>query len=304
MKNDDGYIEFGAVFFLFFIAAIIAGCALYASSAINYSKASNRDFDNNLKADLLLDEIIEKMQPLALYGFDDKNNNLIISLHSEYSAYNLEIEDASSGWNLNFISDADLSDIGITSILFNDSSGAAFFTWRTANGLSVSKESWKEFIKEEAYDHVTDCGWLHRNGTASFAYRQISASYGVTDPEKLFPLVNNFPRMNINMVDPEILLPVLTRNSFAIERQNEKAGVLITRLKESSLTRSDIVSIMRVTENHPIMGYLGTKTAFWKINFTTAEALKVEALVAAMPLKNGAPQEIESYKLINRSIEK
>jgi len=48
------------------------------------------------------------------------------------------------------------------------------------------------------------------------------------------------------------------------------------------------------------MGYLGTKTAFWQLRFAMSPSLTVEAIVAAIPKKDGAVQEIESYRLIDR----
>jgi len=301
MKKDAGFIEFNTVLILFFIAALITGGVFYTSSAMNYSKADNNDFNNKLKADFLLDEIIEKMQTLCLYPFDDKNSEVITSICREYNTYNLEIKDVSSGFNLNFISDTDITDASITRLLFTDNSGSDFLTWRNLNGLTASKENWKELIKEEAWEYIVSYGWFNKDGLDSFAFRHISKTFLTTDIKKLFPLVNNFPRMNINMVNPEILRPLVTRSIFKIEKANEKADTLIKRLEAGSLTHSEIASIMRVTVNHPLMGYLGSKTAFWKLNFKMPSGLKVEAIVAAKPLKDGKVQEIENYKLIERS---
>jgi len=301
MKNDGGFIQFNAVFLLFFIAAVITGCVLYTSSAMNYSVKDKQDFNNKRKADLLLDEIVEKMQELKLYSFDDKNNEVLYSLCLEYEEYKLKISDVSSGFNLNFISDLDLSDTSITRLIFLDNTGNAFRIWRNANGLTFLKDDWKELIKEEALEYCSSFGWLHINDLESYAFRSISSSFSTTDTDKLFPLINNFPRINVNNVNPDILRPLVMRSSFNIERPREKADILINRLRENSLTHQEIASIMRVTVNHPLMGYLGTKTAFWKINFSMINFLEVEAIIAAIPEKDGLVQEIESYRLIKRS---
>ena len=47
-------------------------------------------------------------------------------------------------------------------------------------------------------------------------------------------------------------------------------------------------------------GYFGTKTAFWKIHFAMRPSLEVEAIIAAIPKKDRAVQEIEAYRLIDR----
>jgi hypothetical protein len=49
------------------------------------------------------------------------------------------------------------------------------------------------------------------------------------------------------------------------------------------------------------MGYFGSRTSFWKITFTIRPSLAVEAIVAAIPRKNGEPEEIEEYRLVDRS---
>jgi len=300
MKKDSGSIEFSAVLLLFFIVAIISGGVLYAASAMTYSRTDAHDFDGKMAADLLLDKIIEKMQPLRLYPYDDENNEIIISICREYNNYGLQFTDISSGYHLDFLSNADMVDNNITNFLFLDNSGSNFIVWRNANGLSVSKTAWKEFIKEEAWASCVSYGWLHKDDMESFAFQSISKSFATAAPDKLFPLVNHFPRMNVNMVNPEILRPLIMRGSFKVEKPNEKADALISKLRGGPVLHADISSVLKIPVNHPLMSYFGTKTAFWKIYFVMRPALKVEAVVAAIPKKDGAVQEIEVYRLIDR----
>ena len=300
MKKDSGFIEFNAVLLLFFMAAVISGGVLFTAAAMTYSQTGNHYFDNRLKADLLLEEIIAKMQPLRLYPYDNKNNEMLASLCREYGNYALEFTDISSGYHLDFLSDADIADSSIAEYLFTDNTGNAFTAWRNKNGLSVSKAVWREFIKEEAWKGCVSYGWLHKGDIESFAFRSISRSLPVTDPNKLYPLVNDFPRMNVNMVSPEIIKPLIMRKSFKIEKPNEKADALINRLRSGSILHSDVSSTLGIPVNHPLMGYLGAKTAFWMIRFIMPPSLEVEAVVAAIPKKGGAIQEIELYRLVDR----
>jgi hypothetical protein len=301
MKRDSGAVEFNAVLLLFFIVAIISGGVLYAAAAMKYVRTDSRDFDTRLAADQLLDTIIADMQPLRLYPYDDADNTVITELRQKYENYHLEITDVSSGYHLNFLSDTDMTDSNIAQYLFRDNTGADFTTWRTTNGLSVSKSGWREFIKDESWDSCVSYGWLHRDDTESFAFRSISAAFGTAAPDKLFPLVNDFPRMNVNTVQPEILYPLIMRNSFSVEKPKEKADALAVRLRNGPVLHADISSVLRIPVSHPLMGYLGTKTAFWKIRFVMRPFLTAEAVVAAIPKKDGAVQEIEAYRLIDRS---
>ena len=300
MKQDSGYVEFSAVLLLFFIVAIISGGVLFASAAMTYSQADTHDFDNKLAADLLLDGIIAKMQPLRLYPYDDDNSEIITFLCREYKDYGLQFTDVSSGYHLDFLSNADMADGNLTKYLFLDNTGSGFAAWRNAHGLSVSKTAWKEFVKEEAWESCVSYGWLHRGDTESFAFRSIVRSFAITAPDKLFPLVNDFPRMNVNMVNPDMLRPLIMRSSFKIEKPGEKADALINKLRGGPVLHADISSTLRIPVSHPLMGYFGTKTAFWKIHFAMRPSLEVEAIVAAIPKKDGAVQEIETYRLIDR----
>ncbi|MDR2965499.1 MAG: hypothetical protein LBU88_06965 [Treponema sp.] len=303
MRNDSGAVEFNAVLLLFFIVAIISGGVLFAASGISYLQSDTRYFNNRAEADKLLNTIIEEMQPLSLFQYDDINNALIGELCSKYQQYNLEITDVSSGYHLDFLSEADMADRNVTDFIFKDRTGTAFSTWLRANDLSTSKEPWREFIKdeEEVWDSCVSYGWLHKNDTESFAFRRINELFAVSEINELFPLVNDFPKMNVNMVKPEIIYPLILRRSFNIERARDRANDLVNRLKGGPVLRGDIAATLRIPVNHPIMNYLGTKTSFWKLSFSMPSSLKVEAIVAAFPEKNGAIQEIESYRLINRS---
>jgi hypothetical protein len=300
MKHDSGAIEFNAVLLLFFIAAAVAGGVLYAATGMTYMQTNASDFDSKLAADQLLDAIVAEMQPLRLYPYDDKDSSVIADLRRKYGDHGLEFTDVSSGYNLNFLSDADLTDSNIARYLFTDNTGAGFSTWLRTNGMSLAKDGWRELVKEEAWDSVVSYGWLHKSGIESFAFRNISESFAVASPDKLFPLVNDFPRMNVNMVEPDMLRPLIMRSSYRIERPREKADTLASRLRGGPVLHADISSTLNIPVGHPLMGYFGTKTAFWKIRFTMPPSLMVEAIVAAIPKKDGAVQEIEAYRLIDR----
>jgi len=300
MKQDTGSIEFSAAMLIFFIAAVIAGGVTYAVAGMNYFRTSTRDFNIKTDADLLLNAIITEMQPLRLYPYDDKENTLLTGLCEKYKAQGLIINDVSSGYHLDFLADAILTDSGVAGYLFRDKTGAGFNAWLKTNGLSASKDKWREFINEEAWNSCVSFGWLHKDDVESFAFRHVSLIFNEPSFDKLYPLVNNFPRMNVNMVNPDILNPLIMRNAFKIEKPKDKAKALADRLRAGPVLSADISSILKIPVNHPLMGYLGTKTAFWKICFRMRNSISVEAVVAAIPQKDGAIQEIETYQLIDR----
>ena len=301
MKNDEGSLELGAVLMLMFIAALIGGGVLFAASGMGYMRSDTRDAAEKNAADLLLDEIVAEMQPLALYPYDHANSEVLDEHRWKHSGNALEFDDISSGYNLNFLSDADLADPLLARFIFRDNSGSNFIRWRNANGLSPSKEPWREFIKDDAWEACVSHGWLHASDMESFAFGKASASFGAVSEDSLFPLVNYFPRINVNAVEPEILRPLILRGSFRVQRPGEKADALISRLRSGALLPADISSTLQIPVSHPLMAYLGTKTAFWKITLRLRDGLSLQAVVAAIPKKDGGAQEIERYQLIERS---
>ncbi|MCL2881017.1 MAG: hypothetical protein FWF29_12310 [Treponema sp.] len=300
IETDSGFIEFNAALLLFFIAIIISGGVLYTTAAMTHLQTTTRDFDDKAAADSMLNEIIAKMQPLRLYPYDNAHNEIITSLCGEYAAYGLEFTDISSGYHLDFLSDADMADSGLTEYLFLDGTGNAFAAWRNINGLSATKDPWKVFVKEDAWGACVTSGWINIHDTESYAFRYISRVFAVSAGEKLFPLVNEFPRINVNMVNPDILRPLIMRNSFKLDKPEEKVAIFINKLKSGPMLQADIQAVLKIPASHPLLGYLGSKTAFWSIRFAMPSSLTVIAVAAAIPKKNGAAQEIEEYRLIDR----
>ena len=299
-KYNEGSVEFGAVIILLFVAVSLSGGVLFASSGLTYINADTRDYSEKHAADNMLNNIISEMQSLAQNPYDHKNSEIISGLCRKYSGQELEFSDVSSGYHLDFLSDADLADSGIANFIFKDNNGSGFISWRNVNGLSTSKNNWIEFIKEQALDACVSHGWLHISDRESFAFNKLCSAFNTSSEEQLFPLVNNFPRININMVEPEILRPLIMRSSYRLERAGEKADALISRLNEGPLLYANVSSILNIPSDHPLMTYLGTKTSFWKIRFKFRNNGTVEAIIAAIPKKDGGIQEIEQYRLVER----
>ncbi|MDR1239717.1 MAG: hypothetical protein LBK27_06360 [Treponema sp.] len=300
MDNESGAIEAGAVLLLFFLAAVLSGVTLFAASGITYFQRTKNDFNEKMEAQKLLEAIVDDMQELKIYPFDDRQNAVLDKLRITYDQYSLEITDVSSGYHLDFLSDEDLHDRLIVEYLFLNGNTSAFIRWRDENGLSSSTEKWREFIREEALSACVACGWIPVSQINSFAYRTVSASWAEGRTENLFPLVNDFPVMNVNMVAPEIFKPLIMRNAFKIEKAAEKFETLKNKLLAGPVMDSDMASILNIPLSHMLFGYLGTKTAFWKISFVFPGLGVVEGITAAIPKKDGRRQEIEEYRLIDR----
>jgi hypothetical protein len=300
MKKDEGAVEFGAVMILFFLVTLGTAGVLFAATTMTFNTRVSNDIERKITADTLLAQIVNDMQPLKEYPFDDHHNPLLENLRLHYRNYGLEFIDVSSGYHLDFLTDEDLGDKNLADYLFHGGNSEHFITWRNVNGLTTNKDSWQSYVKEEAWKSCVAYGWINQDSSENFAKKTVTRLLGTDDKDLLFPLINDFPLMNVNMVEPSILRPLILRSSFKIEKADEKLESLIRRLSGGPLLHSDISASLQVPVTHPIMCYLGTKTTFWKIYFATDPKTRVEAIVAALPSKNGKLQEIAEYRLIDR----
>jgi hypothetical protein len=300
MKQEEGAIEFGAVIILFFLSAILAGSALFIQTSMVYFTKNNLQQEEKSAADTLLKEIVTSLQPLRSFEYDNKDNPLLTSLKNKYANYGLEFHDVSSGYHLDFLTDRDLQDGKLKEFLFANGSPSDFIAYRNSNGLSKDKNGWRTFLKDTAWEACVTYGWIHKSHIDSFAFATVCSSHKTTDISALYPLVNEFPLINVNMIHPDIIIPLVLRQSFKIEKPNEKAEAFKSRLLNGPVALSDISTYLEIPNDHALFAYLGTKTAFWRITFQLRQGMYVEAIVAAIPKKEGGIQEIANYRLIER----
>ena len=302
MKKEEGAAEFGAVIILFFLSALVAGSAAFFQASATYFIKNSIEQEERAGADKLLKEMVLSFQALKDYEYDDGNNPLLLYLTDKYTNYGLSISDISSGYHLDFLSDSDLHDTKLKEFLFVNGNPQAFIAFRNDHGLTANKEAYKEFLKDEAYKVCTSYGWIHKAQTDSFAFAATSASHKTNDIDSLFPIVNEMPMMNVNMVSPEIIIPLIMRPAFAIKKPDEKAETFKNKLLQGPVILSDISSNLGISKDHVLFAYLGTKTSFWKMVFSYRPGMVTEAIIAAIPEKGGGIQDIARYKLIDRSI--
>jgi hypothetical protein len=303
MKRDEGSIEIGSIFILFFLSAILGGAVLFSSVTVKYFDRYSVQRREKDRAVGLLYEITGAIQPLKNREYDHRDSDLLDSLKNRYRAYNLEITDLSSGYHLDFLSDDDLEDSEIASFLFVSGNAAQYIGFRNSRGISTDREPLKPFIRQEAWDSCVSYGWINLTHTGSYAFRQAIREFGSSQADGLFPLVNGFPLINVNTVDPDMLAPLITRPAFKIEKPDEKMRNLKDRLMVRPVSVADISSLLNISVTNPIFSYLGTKTAFWGISLRIPPRMRIEAVLAAIPDRYGERQDIDKYVLIDRSIQ-
>jgi hypothetical protein len=284
----------------FFLASLVSGAVLFVTTVMTHNKRNKDEFYEKKQAETILDNIVGAMQELKKYPYDDPKNVFIENLRRKYDNYAFDIVDVSSGYHLDFLSDSDMTDDLLCEYLFINNSSSDFIRWRNANGLSQTTGRWRNFVKRESFDACVSYGWISTANIESFAFRTVGLFWGISDSTRLFPLINDFPLMNVNMINPDIIRPLVMRADFKIEKPLEKFEMFRSKLQAGPVIDSDIASIINIPYTHPIFQYLGTKTAFWKISLEFPRAGFLEGIIAAIPLKNGKRQEIEEYRLIDR----
>ena len=299
-KKEDGWITAASLLFLFFITAIVSGLALIVTSSNIYFRKNQNDYRIKKEADILLDKILEDIQYLAEENFDSPENRYIFDFINKYNNRSLTLEDISSGLHLDFLPDSDLADPNLCKYLFINNDAGSFINYRNEYGLSNNIDNWKPYINEAAISSCVTFGWLHSAHDSSYAFNQISKNFNTADPDKLFPVVNSFPLININYVDPQIIEFFILQPSFKIKEAKEKYKKLKTRLEQRPLDDLDIMEILETPLTNKIFCYIGCKTSFWKITFIAEGKYLVEAIVAAIPDEKHNPRAVDKYELLNR----
>jgi hypothetical protein len=301
MKNEEGAVELGALAILLFLTSLMSGIVLLAQVTMTYGRRSGDNFAEKEAVNRLLQKMVSEIRELRGYDYDHKDNTLLRSLESTYADKGLTINDVSSGYHLDFLTDEDLEDTILAEYLFLSKNASDFKDWRNNNGLSVSSEPWKPFLRQEVWEACSSYGWVHKRLVQSYAFRSISNTFDITDLDKLFPLVNELPLMNVNMVSPDILAPLIMRPSFKIENPAEKFTALKQKLLSGPVLKSDISAVLNIPVSNQLFSYLGVKTTFWKLRFFMRPGLRIEAILAAVPEEHGDGETIAEYRLIERS---
>ena len=299
-NKKNGWISVASMTLLLFITALVSGIALIVTSNNIYFRKNQNDYRIKREADILLDKIIHDIQYLKEESFDSPQNRYINHIINKYNSRNLTLEDISSGLHLDFLPDSDLSDPIFSQYVFKNNQFNSFIDYRNQHGLSTNIDEWKQYVNEAAISSCVSFGWLHRIHDSSFAFKEVSKNNNTTDPDKLFPILNSFPLININYVDPEIIELFIMRPSFEIKQAKEKYKKLKTRLENRPVDDLDIIEILEVPLTNKIFAYIGGKTSFWKIIFAAEEKYLVQAIVTAIPDEKNNPRSIDRYVLLDK----
>jgi hypothetical protein len=296
-RTDEGSFEIGAAVILAFIVAVFAASSFSFSSGAVYTSRNRADIEGRGGVRKLGEQLLEELQPLSAYLYDDRNNAVLEGMRERYAGNHLEITDASSGYNLNFLDDGTLKMKALSRWLFPDGNAASFLAWRKANGMTTDSAKWNPFLNAEARSSVVSFGYLNLSLGEKEAYKAVASAFrasGEKANEQLFPLVNTLPLINVNMVDSAMLAPLITGGAYDIPGAKRRFAKLQSRLSSGPLLASDITSILGIPRDSVLMAWLGVKTSFWRLSFHLGN-YRETLYAAAIPSPPGSATVISEY---------
>lgn len=296
-NSENGSLEFSAVVLIIFMSAIITGGLLYMDVIRKYQALSFYKSDDCRSARERGLEIMADFTMLADTDHDSDFCDILHSIRSKYKKDGVKIEDISSRVNVAFMSYEDFQSKEVSKTLFiNDTADALVADIK--NGLLPSRFSdLRKYIKTDALEYCTVYGWMPVINIKSPAFEYISRIHGTESPEKLYPLINSVPSINVNYVDKNVLTLYLKNKKYEIKKPDEKIAALSSLTKVRGVDRGMLSSILDVPYTNAIFSVLGVKTSFWKVEYVSGEQ-RYCMIVCAVPLKEDE-SKIEGYELLS-----
>jgi hypothetical protein len=189
----------------------------------------------------------------------------------------------------------------VSGYLFLSDSAEQYLQHRNANGFSPTKETLERFIERAVLPSCSVAGWLNAAETDTYAFKSIAAKFKASDADSLFPLVNTMAMMNVNMMKPETITPLLYGGSWGVKNATKANDKMLARFGSGPVDDTDIRSIFGLPEMSRLYAYLGCKTAFWELSFTMHDK-RVTALVAGIPERNESSRKVAEYRLVDWSM--
>lgn len=255
---------------IFSLSIILSGITVLINSISTRINREKEVFTQKHDAEEVLNAILDDFQKLKEDECDSEKSIEKRNLLEKYSAYNLVMNDCSTGINLNFLS------------------------------KKYAESSVLERFLEINPERVVKYGWIYEFNSDKELINQILQDFNEEKINELNPLVSKIAPLNIYEMDQNFLEVIFAINKVADFK--DKAELLIEKMKQEDIKSSSIPSIIGVNPSHPVVNWLGVKTVFWKISFNT-EKMDVNAVVAGIAGDKN-PTLIDKYILIESECNK
>ena len=299
--RESGFIEISTVILVFFLAALFACSVMLFDAERRYLARSAERFSLRVKQESVVRAIYNDFSAIANSPFDSEESEAVQSILATYAEYELSINDISSGFHLDFMSDKDIGESCFSSLVFRPGRVGSYISYRDEHGPSQDKRELDQFIRDDAFDLCVVYGWMHPIFSGSSMYKKTVELYRSSKFDDLYPLVNAYPLMNVNYLPKEVYGYYIRRPEFRINNPEQKIASLASILSSRSVDEDTLVSTLGVATNNRILEVLGVKTAFWKILFVYTDGTErthVSAVICGIPSKDERQRTIERYELL------
>ena len=157
-------------------------------------------------------------------------------------------------------------------------------------------EIFQKFSNNAYDDDFSEYGWINPKFYSKEILKSVSEDFG---DKNTFPIINEFPVQNVHFMSSEFLKASLKH--FGLKDSEQKSR-MIEEKRLYGITKEELSQILEVSDSSEIFSFMGTKTAFWKISFTT-ESCSASFVLGAVPSKE-KKDEISEYRLIEKNIMK
>jgi hypothetical protein len=238
-------------------------------------------------------------------------------LDAAYSITSLEgaaikIQDASSFINPNWVRKGILEDTPLSALLKPGKSPSELQQYREDSGLSQDTEHYADyFAEDEAEKFLSPFSYPCISASDEFALRrlcldatensqaaesvfsavqaQLKSGKAVDEAglrnllgvnyDSLCAVLTSQAQMNVNFLPEKILKAIVSYSAWAIPDSGKKWQSISLTRESSAISQETLKDILKLKADHPITGYLGVRTWFWRIE-TEKDGIRLEAIAA------------------------
>lgn len=263
-NNENGYLLPSALVIIFSLSIFVLSFCMFTFAFEKRINSSIVEVSHKKEIEKILFNILDDFNLMCDEEVDSEKLFHIQKMIFDYSEFNLSIREVSTGLNKHFLKRDFLESAPI-----------------------------KKYV--ECNEKVfTDFTWINQAFCDKKIIEEVTTGF---NKENIFPLVNDFPLLNIHFMSEEFLRAVL--NHFEIKKAEEKIFLLNEKLTDKT-SLEDISKILNISLSHPFFLLVGTKSTFWEITFET-EKCKSKAIYAGLP-EYASRNKIEKYILLKKEI--
>ncbi len=266
IRDEDGFSSPLAISVIFSLCILICSLCLLLYVVQKKVNAYENYYNNERKVNLLCEEFIKDFQIIKDDEFDSYQSYGFVKLLSEYSNYQIQMKDISTGINLKFLKN------------------------------EIKDNSTIKYLVDNYGDEIiTEYGWINPKYTENDILSVVRQNF---DKDYVYPLMNELPLYNLYFMNRDFIQSVL--KLCEIKNVEEKTDKLQMRIESENLSKSDLAFIFEKDKNEKIFDFLGTKTNFWNVKLN-AFGFDSELVIAAVPEKENS-KKIEKYILLEKNL--